>query len=151
MSGGAASVGHSAERDALAGAGRPLPRTSPEAASWATDPPDARRRPSAGARRALARRRATARRRGRLLVLSAIVALVVWGGAQVAVATGDASPTPETHVVQAGETLWEIVTVHYADSGRDIRALIAEVMAVNDLSDAALRPGQRITLPVAPD
>lgn len=94
------------------------------------------------------RRTARARRLARLLVLIAVVCVLAWGGARVAIAQTEAAAPVTIHRVLPGETLWGIVDRHYDDSGMDIRRVIQDVMEVNGLSDAALRPGQTIELPV---
>lgn len=94
------------------------------------------------------RRIPRARGIARLLGLIAVVCVLAWGGARVAIAQTEAATTVTIHRVQPGETLWGIVDRHYDDSGTDIRRLIQDVMEANGLSDAALLPGQTIELPV---
>jgi len=96
-----------------------------------------------------ARRAPRSRRLARLLVLVAVVCVLAWGGARVAIAQTDAAATVTVHRVQPGETLWGIVDRYYEGSGTDIRRLIKDVMDANGLSDAALQPGQTIELPPA--
>ncbi|MBM3147661.1 MAG: LysM peptidoglycan-binding domain-containing protein [Actinobacteria bacterium] len=82
-------------------------------------------------------------------MLVAVVCVVAWGGARVAIAQTEAAAPVTIHRVQPGETLWGIVEVYYDDDGRDIRRLIQDVMDANGLSDATLHPGQAIELPTA--
>ena len=49
----------------------------------------------------------------RLLVVLAFVLLAVWGGDQVAQAVSDKAPPGVVHVVEPGETVWEIVVAQY--------------------------------------
>jgi len=55
-------------------------------------------------------------------------------------------PLQREHVVRSGETLWEIAS-RLAAPGEDPRPLIGEIRRANDLSDSALREGQRLLLP----
>jgi LysM repeat protein len=48
-------------------------------------------------------------------------------------------------VVQPGQTLWAIAAA--ADPGADPRAVVAEIMQVNALSNAAVQPGEQLWVP----
>jgi nucleoid-associated protein YgaU len=48
-------------------------------------------------------------------------------------------------VVQPGDTLWSIASPVAADG--DVRAVVAEIRQLNDLSSADLVPGQTLQLP----
>lgn len=49
-------------------------------------------------------------------------------------------------VVQPGDTLWKIANKHYDDS-HDIRVVIAEIKAYNELNGAVIHPGETLQLP----
>lgn len=50
-------------------------------------------------------------------------------------------------VVEDGDTLWSIAARWRPED--DPRLVIREIMALNDLDDAMLRPGQRLIVPAA--
>lgn len=50
------------------------------------------------------------------------------------------------HVVETGDTLWEIAG-GVTPAGEDVRATVALIRDLNDLSDATLMPGQRLVIP----
>jgi len=86
----------------------------------------------------------------RLAVLILVVAVVIWVGARVANATADRSAVSEhLYVVRAGDTLWQIAAGAYG-SGGDLRPLVYGIERRNGLPSADIAPGQRLTLPVAP-
>lgn len=94
-------------------------------------------------------------RRGRLLL--AVAALLVLTGLLLSVGlvragsavAGDGAPATATVVVGAGETLWAIAD--RVDPERDPRAVIADIVALNDLSGHVVLPGQSLVVPaVAP-
>jgi LysM repeat protein len=76
-----------------------------------------------------------------LIVATAATGLVVVGG----VAYAGSSTTTTKIVVHAGDTLWGIAAAHYP--GADIQQSIFEIETANHLSDAAIRPGETLTLP----
>jgi LysM domain len=99
------------------------------------------------------RRRARGRRLhvARLAVVLLAAALVVWGGARVGLAVADSTtPAVQTHVVQPGETVWQIVVGEYGSTDRDVRVLVDEVLRVNHLDSASVVPGQHLLLPTHP-
>ncbi len=83
----------------------------------------------------------------RLVVLIAAASLAVWAGDQAAQAISEGAPAGTVHVVASGETVWEIVVAEYGARERDVRVVVDEVMAVNDLGSAELQPGQELFLP----
>lgn len=100
-------------------------------------------RPAPGVR--LTRR---ARRLGLVLGLTVGVALGSWVGS--AVAGGEESGLrlagESSVVVHPGDTLWSIAAT-VAGEGDDVRAVIADIRELNDLSDAVVVPGQVLVLP----
>lgn len=96
-------------------------------------------------------RRLRLTRRGRLVV--ATLALLLVGGAGLwgsrAAADGPRSaPVVERHVVAPGETLWGIAA-HVARPGQDVRDVVVELKALNDLSDSGLTAGEELVVPTA--
>jgi LysM repeat protein len=83
----------------------------------------------------------------RLFVALAFVFLAVWAGDQVAQAVSDKAPAGVVHVVEQGETVWQIVVAQYGGRERDVRQLVDQVLAANDLADAQLSVGQELVLP----
>lgn len=100
-------------------------------------------RPAPGVR--LTRR---ARRLGVVLGLTVGVALGSWVGS--AVAGGDESGLrlagESSVVVHPGDTLWSIAA-GVVGEGDDVRAVIADIRELNDLTDAVVVPGQVLVLP----
>lgn len=84
-----------------------------------------------------------------LVVGALVVALAVgWFGATAWASEGSAPrPADATFVVQPGDTLWSVARQLRPDA--DPRATILEIEQANGLVDSALRPGQRLVLPVA--
>lgn len=91
---------------------------------------------------------------GRLL--RTLIGVLVLFGALVfgprAFAAGEDAPAVDapsrTYVVAEGETLWEIAGIVAPDESPD--AVVAEIASLNHLSNATIRPGQQILVPVAP-
>ena len=75
------------------------------------------------------------------VVIVLLVAVLIW--AVLARDTG-AGPTPRTHRVQAGETLWSIASARY---GGDPRAGVWKLQQANGLEGATIVPGQRLKVP----
>ena len=48
--------------------------------------------------------------------------------------------------VCSGDTLWDLACA-YGPSNRDVRQVISEICAINDVSAYTLRPGQTILIP----
>jgi LysM repeat protein len=87
----------------------------------------------------------------RLVVLVTVVFLAIWGGAQVAQAIADRAPQGTIHMVEPGDTVWQIVVEEYGAADHDVRDLVDRVLAANDLADAQVMPGQEIVLPLLED
>lgn len=87
--------------------------------------------------------------RGRVVVFVLALGLGLAGmlGNQVANA-GTATPgvPVQTHTVRAGETLWGIAS-GLATPGEDVRDVVDDLVALNDLPGAGLTAGQQILLP----
>ena len=55
-------------------------------------------------------------------------------------------PPPRAVRVQYGDSLWTIARKH-ADPNRDVRAVVAEMLRVNNVDPQALQPGQTLLIP----
>ena len=53
----------------------------------------------------------------------------------------------ERHVVQSGETMWQIAA-SIAGPGEDVRDVVFDLVRLNELPDAGLMAGQVIVVPV---
>jgi Tfp pilus assembly protein FimV len=89
-------------------------------------------------------------RRGRLVVLMAVLATalaaLVWMSAPAASTGATHHPASHTVVVGGGETLWDIA--QQIAPGQDPRTVIADIVDLNDLSDAgSIRIGQALVVP----
>ncbi len=89
-------------------------------------------------------------RRGRLTVFLGSTALALgafaWVGGPAASTGEEHHVTTRTVVVAPGQTLWDIAADEAPDE--DPRAVIAEIVELNDLGDAgAVRAGQPLYLP----
>ncbi|WP_242635673.1 MULTISPECIES: LysM peptidoglycan-binding domain-containing protein [Cellulomonas] len=87
-------------------------------------------------------------RRGRLVVwtVAALVALGV-GGAAGAWADGPAAaPEVRRVVVAPGDTLWGIAA-EAASPGEDVRDVVLELMALNELPSGGVQAGQTVVVP----
>ncbi len=88
-----------------------------------------------------------ARRLGVVLGLAIGIALGSWVGSVVAGDGGGLRLAGESSVVvQQGDTLWSIAA-SVVDDGADVRAVIADIQARNDLPDATVVPGQVLVIP----
>lgn len=88
-------------------------------------------------------------RRGRVVVFVLALGFGLAGmlGNQVANAGTAAPGVPvETYTVRAGETLWAIADA-LAAQGEDVRDVVDELVALNDLPGSGLTAGQQILLP----
>ena len=73
---------------------------------------------------------------------------VAGGGSLRAVARGEDAPVARhAYVVRAGDTLWDIAQAE--TGGRDPRPLVDAIVAVNQLDDPTVRPGQRLLVPAS--
>lgn len=126
--------------------------------------PALQRRPRGAARNAstatagtpVATQRMSLTRRGRLLFVGLPVMLATAAVAMallvlVAPVTVTASTEPvqgagtEVVTVATGESLWDVARA--ADSQRDTRVVIAEIMELNDLSTQSVATGQQLMVP----
>ena len=53
----------------------------------------------------------------------------------------------ETVIVAKGDTLWDIASAHNY-SGRDVRAVVEDIMRANDMSSAGICVGDRVIVPI---
>src|SRR5487761_1096170 len=83
---------------------------------------------------------------GRILLVAGVVASVGWA-ALAGLGTGAAPAAADTVVVQSGNSVWSIAASHYP--GDDLRARVAEILAVNHLSSATIQPGETLVLPAS--
>ncbi|MDP9240450.1 MAG: LysM peptidoglycan-binding domain-containing protein [Actinomycetota bacterium] len=88
-------------------------------------------------------------RRGRL-ALTLTVAVVVGVLGVIAAQSPEAQPargvSAGSIVVQPGDTLWAVAV--RADPQADPRVTVERIAKLNGITDAAVRPGQRLRLPV---
>lgn len=92
-------------------------------------------------------RRVTARVRRRRTVVALLAVLILAVAVPRLMASDSVGPAPQVHVVSAGESLWSIAS-HYAPK-EDPRRFVREVKLLNDLEQAQVFPGQKLTLPPA--
>ncbi|MCW2615279.1 MAG: LysM peptidoglycan-binding protein [Frankiales bacterium] len=93
-------------------------------------------------------------RRGRALLLVALVAVLLAAfslgraNSQAAsTATGPSQATVEQITVQPGESLWAVARRIAPEN--DPREVMAQILRLNELTDAELQVGQQLLLPVA--
>lgn len=94
-------------------------------------------------------------RRGRLvlvwmpLALAAIAMLVLAAAlaspAKAATTSGQAPDYAASVTVMPGQTLWSIAVT--ADSSRDTRDVVADIVELNGLANSVVQPGQRLFVP----
>lgn len=77
-----------------------------------------------------------------ILTTVCVVFLLIGGAAD---AEGPPPPTID-YVVDDGDTLWAIASIH-TGSGDDIRTTIAAIMELNELEGATIHPGQLLRIP----
>ena len=82
----------------------------------------------------------------RAAVASVLVAALIGLGAS-AVPAGQQRPSKPvwSHVVQPGETLWQLA--RRAAPGRDTRETVDRLIRANDLDGGLIVPGQQLVLP----
>lgn len=73
-----------------------------------------------------------------------LVLLITFG--TVFTGTGEQPRQYEEIKVESGETLWEIVKMHYGDN-INISRMIYEIREINELDDPVLQSGQKLLLP----
>lgn len=82
----------------------------------------------------------------RLPVAFLLVAALLGVGAKTVTARQQRPAPPAwTHVVEQGETLWELA--RQAAPREDPRGVVERLVEANHLRGAAIRPGQRLVLP----
>jgi len=107
----------------------------------------ARTAPAVQAAPAVSHLRLTARGRAVLWLLAASVAAVITLLGSQASADGPvAAQEVVRHVVQPGETLWQIAESVAAPS-QDVRDVVVDLVALNELPEAGLMAGQVIVVP----
>ncbi len=81
----------------------------------------------------------------RLALLLAVVCAVflMIGGPAEADAPG---PSPIEHVVESGDTLWNIAAA-YATPGSDVRRVIHDIRTLSGISGGIIVPGQVLLIP----
>lgn len=81
----------------------------------------------------------------RLALLLAVVCAVflMIGGPAEADAPG---PSPIAHVVESGDTLWNIAAA-YATPGSDVRRVIHDIRTLSGISGGIIVPGQVLLIP----
>jgi hypothetical protein len=81
-----------------------------------------------------------------MAVLATALAALVWMSAPAASTGATHHPASHTVVVGGGETLWDIA--QQIAPGQDPRTVIADIVDLNDLSDAgSIRIGQALVVP----
>jgi len=117
---------------------------------------DARTRVRTRRRRiAVARQEKGVYRKRRLMIITIICLLVVFGG--YFGVRGDFDPGNgayaaeeiiyKTVTVYSGDTLWGIAS-EYNEPSKDVRKLVKEICELNDVSPGKIHPGQTILVPV---
>ncbi|HEY5578890.1 MAG TPA: LysM peptidoglycan-binding domain-containing protein [Acidimicrobiia bacterium] len=81
-----------------------------------------------------------------VVLLTALIAAFFLLLASGVSARGDGRATTEVHVVQAGETLWEIAE-DLTEVDGDVRRTVFELRALNQLPDSLIMAGDRILIP----
>lgn len=82
------------------------------------------------------------------MVAAAAVAICALLSLVLATASASAGPSeraPRTHVVQSGETLWDVALE--VDPTVDTRDVVERLVDLNGLASVDLRPGQELLLP----
>lgn len=100
------------------------------------------------------KKRVVKRKAGRLLTTGATICLMCLGcgiglytGVQIATASTVKADTATVHVVEDGETLWDIARPIADAQGQDIREVIYQLEINNELDqNCNLKPGQRLII-----
>lgn len=100
------------------------------------------------------KKRVVKRKAGRLLTTGATICLMCLGcgiglytGVQIATASTVKADTAQVHVVQQGETLWDIARPIADAQGQDIREVVYQLEVNNELDqNCNLKPGQRLII-----
>ena len=53
----------------------------------------------------------------------------------------------QTITIRGGDTLWSIASA-FSDSSQDVRELVREIRALNDVDPGSIYPGQKIKVPI---
>ena len=89
----------------------------------------------------------------RLFLVIAVASVVIGASVALAGKVIDSNPvrtdpvTIHTHVVKAGETLWDIAK-HYSPRNADPRPVVYNIKIINKLDSAIIYPGQILSVPV---
>lgn len=100
------------------------------------------------------KKRVVKRKAGRLLTTGATICLMCLGcgiglytGVQIATASTVKADTAQVHVVEDGETLWDIARPIADAQGQDIREIIYQLEVNNELDqNCNLKPGQKLII-----
>jgi Tfp pilus assembly protein FimV len=80
-----------------------------------------------------------------VVVAVAVCALLSLVLATASASAGPANVSQRTHVVQPGETLWDIA--FELDPSTDTRVVVARLAELNGLASVDVKPGQALLLP----
>lgn len=80
-----------------------------------------------------------------LILFTSVVLFLLLAGFSGLAQSSDNAQQLEV-VVEPGDTLWQLANEHYDDS-RDIRVVVAEIKAYNELDDVTIQPGEKLLLP----
>lgn len=82
---------------------------------------------------------------GRIALFLAVLLVVGLFVVPRMVSAASSVSAPQTHVVEAGETLWAVAGEYGGDA--DPRAYVDMLLEINHLSSPQVYPGQTLTLP----
>lgn len=80
----------------------------------------------------------------RLAAAIALIGAIVWGSGSHGVASVRSHPSV-THIVRAGETVWNIALA--SDAIRDTREVVYDILQLNGLRNPIVSVGQSLLLP----